>query len=140
MKKALFTLAIATLAISTVSYGQAKQYAITNDDINGTNMVGGILITPPAARFQKLTRPRAGRESAAAISRTTVLRFRTRQVPFCFERIVGGGQIPFALVLLIVVWPARLFRSHGTPNQHARKSFRHPARPSGEGFLRPGPS
>jgi hypothetical protein len=40
MKKALFTLAIATLAISTVSYGQAKQYAITNDDINGTNMVG----------------------------------------------------------------------------------------------------
>jgi hypothetical protein len=40
MKKALFTLAAATLAICTVSYGQTgTQYAIANDDINGTNMV-----------------------------------------------------------------------------------------------------
>jgi hypothetical protein len=40
MKKALFTLAIATLAISTVSYGQNKPlYAIANDDIAFGNMV-----------------------------------------------------------------------------------------------------
>jgi len=37
MKKALFTLAVAVLALSTASFAANKFYAITNDDVSGSN-------------------------------------------------------------------------------------------------------